>query len=150
MELRVLIHAPRGRDASVVHNVLASQRIESLVCESEQDLMAALEEGAASVILTLRIIAATGRPVIKQMRRVTRVVVITAGAGGAGTRTAPNDVQRLLVEQWRRAIIKEKVAAKQRRLVSAASAVCPASLDEITVVTRIGRLRLLRKLGGTK
>ena len=52
MELRVLIHAPRGRDASVVHNVLASQRIESLVCESEQDLMAALEEGAASVILT--------------------------------------------------------------------------------------------------
>ena len=47
-------------------------------------------------------------------------------------------------------IIKEKVAAKQRRLVSAASPVCPTSLDEITVVTRIGRLRLLRKLGRTK
>jgi signal transduction histidine kinase/ActR/RegA family two-component response regulator len=52
MELRVLIHAPRGRDASVVQNVLARQHTESLVCLSEQDLMAALEEGAASVILT--------------------------------------------------------------------------------------------------
>ena len=86
---------------------------------------------------------------IKRMRGGTRVGVITAGAG-AGKRTAPDDVQRLLVEQWRRAIIKEKVAAKQRRLVSAASPVCHSSLDEITVVTRIGRLRLLRKLGGTK
>jgi hypothetical protein len=55
-----------------------------------------------------------------------------------------------MVEQWRRAIIKEKVAAKQRRLVSAASPVCPSSLDEITVVTRIGRLLLMRKFGGTK
>lgn len=77
------------------------------------------------------------------------MVATTAGVGG-GNRAAPDDVQRLLVEQWRRAIIKEKVAAKQRRLVSAASPVCPSSLDEITIVTRIGRLRLLRKLGGTK
>ena len=51
--------------------------------------------------------------------------------------------------KWRWAIIKEKVAAKQRRLVIAASLVCPSSLDEITVVTRIRRLRLLRNLGGT-
>jgi hypothetical protein len=55
-----------------------------------------------------------------------------------------------LVEQWRRAIIKEKVATKQRRLASAGSPVSPSSLDEITVVTRIGRPRLLGKLGGTK
>jgi hypothetical protein len=55
-----------------------------------------------------------------------------------------------LVEQWKRAIIKEKVAAKQRRLVSAGSPVRPSSLDEITIVTRIGRLRLLQKLAGTK
>ena len=67
------------------------------------------------------------------------MVVMTPGAGGAGKRTAPDDVQRLLVEQWRRAIIKEKVAAKQRRLVSAVLPGCPSSLDEITVVTRIGR-----------
>ena len=87
---------------------------------------------------------------IKRMRGVIRMVVMTPGAGGAGKRTAPDDVQRLLVEQWRRSIIKEKVAAKQRRLVSAASPVCRTSLDEITVVTRIGRLRLLRKPGGTK
>jgi signal transduction histidine kinase/ActR/RegA family two-component response regulator len=52
MELRVLIHAPRGRDASVVHTVLAGQRIESLVCATGEDLLAALKEGAAAVILT--------------------------------------------------------------------------------------------------
>jgi len=86
--------------------------------------------------------------VIKRMQGGTRVGVITSGAGGVGKRTAPDDVQRLLIEQWRWAIIKEKVTAKQRRLVIAASLVCPSSLDEITVVTRIGRLRLLRNLGG--
>lgn len=52
MELRVLIHAPRGRDASVVQTVLAGQGIEALVCATEQDLLAALDEGAAAVILT--------------------------------------------------------------------------------------------------
>ena len=52
MELRVLIHAPRGRDASVVHTVLSGQGIESIVCASERDLLAALQEGAAAVILT--------------------------------------------------------------------------------------------------
>ena len=52
MELRVLIHAPRGRDGPVVQHVLTRQGIESLVCASEQGLMAALAEGAAAVILT--------------------------------------------------------------------------------------------------
>jgi hypothetical protein len=63
---------------------------------------------------------------------------------------APDDVQQLLVEQWRWAIINENVAAKRRRLASAISQVRPSSLEEITVVTRVGRLRLLRKLGRTK
>jgi len=84
---------------------------------------------------------------IKRIRGVPPVA-LTADRGGECAAT--DDVQRLLVEQWKRAIIKEKVAAKQRRLVRAASLVNPSSLDEITVVTRIGRLRLLRKLGGTK
>jgi signal transduction histidine kinase/ActR/RegA family two-component response regulator len=52
MELRVLIHAPRGRDASVVQTVLSGQGIEAVVCATEQDLLAALDEGAAAVILT--------------------------------------------------------------------------------------------------
>ena len=84
---------------------------------------------------------------IRWMRGGTRVG--TTAGGGGGDRTTPDDVQRLLIEQWRRAIIKEKVAPKQCRLVSAATPVCPSSLDEITVVTRIGRLRLLRRLSGT-
>jgi len=73
----------------------------------------------------------------------------TADRGG-GKHSDADDVQRLLVKHWKRAIIKEKVDAKQRRLVSAALAVGPSSLDEITVVTRIRRLRLLAKLGRTK
>jgi signal transduction histidine kinase/ActR/RegA family two-component response regulator len=51
-ELRVLIHAPRGRDAAVVHGVLGSQGIASYVCASESELIDRLLEGAASVILT--------------------------------------------------------------------------------------------------
>lgn len=61
---------------------------------------------------------------------------------------ADDDVQRLLLE-WKRQIRKEKVATKQHRLLNASTAVHPASLDELTAVTRIGRLRLLRKLGRT-
>jgi len=70
-----------------------------------------------------------------------------AAAGGGEKRTASDDVQRLLVEQWRLAIVKERLAAKQRRL---GAPVSPSSLDEITIVTRIGRLRFLRELGGKR
>jgi signal transduction histidine kinase/ActR/RegA family two-component response regulator len=52
MELRVLIHAPRGRDASVVQTVLQAERVESLVCATPQELLAAMDDGAAAVILT--------------------------------------------------------------------------------------------------
>jgi hypothetical protein len=70
-----------------------------------------------------------------------------ATGGGNGKSAAPDEGQRLLVEQWKRSIINEKIAAKQRRVREAASPVQPSSLDEITEVTRIGPLRLLRKLG---
>ncbi|MEJ5990376.1 response regulator [Ramlibacter sp. PS3R-8] len=52
MELRVLIHAPRGRDGAVVHGVLTHQGIESFVCATEDELIQCLEEGAAALILT--------------------------------------------------------------------------------------------------
>jgi signal transduction histidine kinase/ActR/RegA family two-component response regulator len=52
MELRVLIHAPRGRDGAVVHGVLINQQIEAQVCATEDELLGALAEGAAAVILT--------------------------------------------------------------------------------------------------
>jgi len=51
-DLRVLIHAPRGRDAAVVHGVLQNSRIFSQICGSEDELVNALLEGAAAVILT--------------------------------------------------------------------------------------------------
>lgn len=52
MELRVLIHAPRGRDGAVVQTVLSGQGIACLVCATEADLLRAMEEGAAAVIVT--------------------------------------------------------------------------------------------------
>jgi len=51
-EQRVLIHAPRGRDAAVVQGVLEHQRIAARVCATESELVDALVEGAAAVILT--------------------------------------------------------------------------------------------------
>jgi signal transduction histidine kinase/ActR/RegA family two-component response regulator len=51
-ELRVLIHAPRGRDAAVIQRVLEHQRIACHVCTGEAELLQALLEGAAAVILT--------------------------------------------------------------------------------------------------
>ena len=52
MELRVLIHAPRGRDGAVVHGVLTHQGIEARVCTTEDELLQCVQEGAAAVILT--------------------------------------------------------------------------------------------------
>jgi signal transduction histidine kinase/ActR/RegA family two-component response regulator len=51
-ELRVLIHAPRGRDAAVVHTVLQHQGVPAHVCATEEDLLQALVQGSAAVILT--------------------------------------------------------------------------------------------------
>lgn len=52
MELRVLIHAPRGRDAAVVQSVLEGQGIAARACATEDELMGCLLEGAAAIILT--------------------------------------------------------------------------------------------------
>ena len=87
---------------------------------------------------------------IKRLRGASRVGGTAATAGGGDKRSACDDVQRLLVEQWRLAIIKGRLAAKQRRLMSAGAPVSPSSMDEITIVTRIGGLRFLRELGWNK
>ena len=102
------------------------------------------------VILILPVIAASVRSVIKRLRGGSRVGATAESAKGGDKRRACDDVQRLLVEQWRLAIVKERLAAKQRRWMSAEAPVSPSSLDEITIVTRIGRLRFLRGLGGSK
>ena len=108
--------------------------------EHRQDLQSRVQH----VILTLPIIAASVRSVIKRLRGSSRVGATGAAAGGGDKATACDDVQRLLVEQWRLAIIKERLAAMQRRL---GAPVSPSSLDEISIVTRIGRLRFLRIVG---
>ena len=74
-----------------------------------------------------------------------------ASIKSSAERSAQDDIQQLLVEQWKRQIIKEKMFdAEKRRLLNKPSPIHPASLDEIKVVSRIGRLRLLWKLGRAK
>ncbi|RZJ24617.1 MAG: hybrid sensor histidine kinase/response regulator, partial [Haliea sp.] len=51
MEQRVLIHAPRGRDAAVVQQVL-DKRQTTLICAGQADFLARLNESAAAAIVT--------------------------------------------------------------------------------------------------
>lgn len=51
-EMRLLVHAPRGRDAWVVESVLAASGIASSVCATAAELIARIDEGAAGVIVT--------------------------------------------------------------------------------------------------
>jgi len=51
MELRVLIHAPRGRDAAVVEGVL-DPRHKVVICAEPAHFVRCLHEGAAAAILT--------------------------------------------------------------------------------------------------
>src|SRR5687767_12878201 len=59
MELRVLIHAPRGRDAAVVKGVLEPYH-EVEVCPEAAQLAARLDEGAAAAIITEEALANAG------------------------------------------------------------------------------------------
>lgn len=52
LELRVLVHTPRGRDAEVVVSVLAGRAIEAVTCASHHAVLCALRDGAAAAILT--------------------------------------------------------------------------------------------------
>jgi PAS domain S-box-containing protein len=52
VEQRILIHAPRGRDAPVAQGVLEAAHMPSLVCSSGDVLVDRLMEGAAAVIIT--------------------------------------------------------------------------------------------------
>ena len=51
MELRVVIHAPRGRDATVVKGVIAPHHA-ARVCNEPLQLLRCLDEGAAAAIVT--------------------------------------------------------------------------------------------------
>ncbi len=51
MELTVLVHAPRGRDAAVVKGVLEPQH-EAHVCDEAPELLQLMEAGAAAAIVT--------------------------------------------------------------------------------------------------
>jgi len=52
MERRVLIHAPRGRDAAVVQRVVESLGLSGIICTSAEQILAELDGGAAAAILT--------------------------------------------------------------------------------------------------
>ncbi|HSC63871.1 MAG TPA: PAS domain-containing protein, partial [Caldimonas sp.] len=52
VEERVLVHAPRGRDAQVVSQVLLAQAMQPEVCDSLEQLARALESGAGIAFVT--------------------------------------------------------------------------------------------------
>jgi signal transduction histidine kinase/CheY-like chemotaxis protein len=52
MERRVMVHAPRGRDAEVVEGVLSARDIVARICLSQDELLAGLREGASAAIVT--------------------------------------------------------------------------------------------------
>ena len=52
VEQRVLVHAPRGRDAQVVSQVLSAQAMQPEVCESLELLTQALQAGAGIAFVT--------------------------------------------------------------------------------------------------
>jgi signal transduction histidine kinase len=56
MELRVLIHAPRGDDAAAIEDVIRPSH-DVLVCETSTQLLDAMREGAAAVVLDKKTLA---------------------------------------------------------------------------------------------
>ena len=52
MERRVLIHAPRGRDADVIQRLLQGLELVAVICTSAEQLIAQLDQGAAAAIVT--------------------------------------------------------------------------------------------------
>ncbi|MET0540964.1 MAG: ATP-binding protein [Variovorax sp.] len=57
MERRVLIHAPRGRDAAVIRSVVESMALAAMVCRSAAEMMEVLGEGASTAVITEEAIA---------------------------------------------------------------------------------------------
>ncbi len=57
MERRVLIHAPRGRDAAVIRRVVEGMPLHAVVVDSAADMLSMLGEGASSAIVTEEAIA---------------------------------------------------------------------------------------------
>ncbi|RYY92124.1 MAG: hybrid sensor histidine kinase/response regulator, partial [Comamonadaceae bacterium] len=57
MERRVLIHAPRGRDASVIRHVVEGIPLGAVVAQSADDMLALIGEGASAAVITEEAIA---------------------------------------------------------------------------------------------
>ncbi|KQM69982.1 PAS domain-containing hybrid sensor histidine kinase/response regulator [Sphingomonas sp. Leaf20] len=64
MNARVLILAPRGRDAAIAAELLARGAIETHVCDSQPDLVEALRQGAGAVMLTEEALAPSASALI--------------------------------------------------------------------------------------
>ncbi len=64
MIARVLILAPRGRDAAIAAELLARGAIETHVCDSQPDLVEALRQGAGAVMLTEEALAPSAADLI--------------------------------------------------------------------------------------
>jgi len=61
MERRVLVLAPRGRDAAIASDLLARNAIASVICGTLAELVAALDDGAGAVLITEEALATGDR-----------------------------------------------------------------------------------------
>lgn len=61
MNTRVLILAPRGRDAAIAADLLSRNAMASRICEDLTELVAELDRGAGAVLLTEEALAMPGR-----------------------------------------------------------------------------------------
>ncbi|MBC5765977.1 response regulator [Ramlibacter albus] len=52
LELRILVHAPRGRDAAVIEALLRGQKMRAHTCSTREELVRCMREAAAGAILT--------------------------------------------------------------------------------------------------
>ncbi len=64
MNARVLILAPRGRDAAIAAELLARGAIQTHVCDSQPELVEALRQGAGAVMLTEEALAPSASDLI--------------------------------------------------------------------------------------
>jgi hypothetical protein len=76
---------------------------------------------------------------------------VAASGQANGATLAPSDVQQILFAQWKRHIAKQKLQdAAHRGVLNTASPMQPSYSDEINIVSKIGRLRLLWKWNRNK
>jgi DNA-binding NtrC family response regulator len=92
MEERVLVLAPRGRDAIIASNLLAKGGLQAEICENLKTLVDQLMDGAGAVVITEEALAASDRAPLSlwvaEQPKWSDLPFIVLANGGAAPRSA--------------------------------------------------------------